>query len=153
MGPPPEMRAKLDKMHADAKAASFNALSTDHRTKVQAIVGQVTAGTVTAREAVQQIDTLLTPDEKSGVFAASKKMRADVRAAMRADHDGPPPDAASHNGPPGPGGPAVGAPGVPPPAGGHEMHRRRPDAGRYLLMMSMTPDQMHALHRKANPTP
>ena len=151
MGPPPEVRAKFEKILADAKAAAYAALAPDHRTKIQAIVAQVVAGTVMPRDAADQIDGVLTADEKRSVLTAAQKAHEEMHAAMGVrEMDGP------HGGPP-PNGPAApGAPSMAGPPGDHDGNReqhRAPNAGRRLLMMSLTPDQMRALRPKAPPKP
>jgi len=150
MGPPPAMTATMDKIHAAAKTSAYGALTPDHRAKVQAIVDQVKAGTVTPRDGGAQIDALLTPDEKTAVLAASKKAHEDMRAAMSAAGYGPPDGGGG--GPPG--GPPPGAgppPGGGPPDGGpggmSGRHRPTPTAGRELIMLSMTPEQMRGMMR------
>lgn len=162
MGPPPEMRAQMEKMRADAKAAAYAPLSSDHRSAVTVIVNQVVAGSLTYRAAVDQIDALLSPNEKTAVLAAEQTSRAAMRArmqAMRGDNGngGPPPSGAP--GGPAPGGPPPGAagssPGGPPPDGmrpdGREAHA--PDAGRYLLTASLTREQMRAARPRPSATP
>jgi hypothetical protein len=148
--PPPEVRAKLERIRSDAKTAAFAALSADHRTAVQGIVDSVTAGTVDARAAARKIDDVLSSDEKSAVGAVAQKSRADMRAAFAAagmTPPGPPPNA----GPPPNGGPAIG--GAPPNAGppggaGAPGGRRGPSAGRFLLGLSLTPAQLRAARPK-----
>jgi hypothetical protein len=119
-GPPsPQQQAAMEKARADGKAAAYAVLSPAHATSVNAIVAQVTAGTLDRRAAGGQIDALLTPDEQKGVLAAAAKARDAMRAAMGA----PPPP------PPGAG---------PPPGGGRF---GPPTAGRFLLMVSLPPRQ------------
>jgi len=124
-GPPPAMRAKMEKILGDARAAAMNALSPGHRDAVAAIVAQNAAGTLDRRAGAQRIDALLTSDERSRVLAVERKLRTDMRALMPGGGlppgGGPPPGA----GPPG--GPPPGAPGF---AG------RAPDPGRFLLMIA-----------------
>jgi hypothetical protein len=117
-GPPPspQQQAAMDKARADAKVAAYAALSPAHLTSVNAIVAQVTAGTLDRRAASGQIDALLTPDEQKSVLMASSKSRDAMRTAMGA----PPPPAGA------------------PPRGGRF---GPPSAGRFLLMVSMAPQQ------------
>jgi hypothetical protein len=133
--PSPQMRAAMDKAHADGKAAAYAALSPAHATQVQAIVSQVAAGTLDRRAAAAQIDALLTPDEQKAVLAAGQKARNEMRAAMAANGMAPPP-----------GPPAAGAP-PPPGAAGPPQYGRfgPPSAGRMLLMLSVTPDQLRSM--------
>jgi hypothetical protein len=127
--PSPAMRAAMEQARAGAKAAAFAALTPAHATGVQAILQQASAGTLDRRAAAQQIDALLTPDERAAVLAAGDKARRDMRAAMRGS-DVPPPPA---GGPP----PAAGAPPGPPPDGRGTFGP--PTAGRLLLMLSLAP--------------
>jgi hypothetical protein len=155
-GPPPAMQAEMGKVHAEAKASAYAALSADHRAKVQSIVDQVVAGGMPMRDAAAQIDTLLTPDEKKAVFAATAHARDEMHAAMAAsgaplpERGGLPPAGGQAGGPP-PGGPGAGAP---PPGAGQgagDRPRRTPNAGRDLLMVSLTPAQWRALRHPAPP--
>ncbi|GAC1413047.1 MAG: hypothetical protein NVSMB64_23280 [Candidatus Velthaea sp.] len=140
-GPPPEIRAQMDKIRSDGHAAAFNALTADHKVRVQAIVDAAAAGKISdPRAAVQQIDAILSPDETKSVLAAGAKMHADMRAL----HDG-----------------AMSAPtGAPPatkPIDGPERPGRpggmRNDAGFVLLMTSLTREQMHAAMPHPSSTP
>jgi hypothetical protein len=133
--PSPQMRAAMDKAHADAKVAAYAALSPAHATQVQAIVSQVAAGTLDRRAAGAQIDALLTPDEQKSVLAAGEKARSEMRAAMAANGMAPPPGPPSAAGPP-----------PPPGAAGPPQYGRfgPPSAGRVLLMLSRAPDQMRS---------
>jgi hypothetical protein len=138
-GPPsPQQRAAMDKARADAKVAAYAVLTPAHLTSVNAIVAQVAAGTLDRRAAGGQIDALLTPDEQKGVLAAAAKSRDAMRAAMQGA-GGP----VGVSPPPG-GGPP---PGGPPGAGGRRFGP--PTAGRFLLMVSMSPRQMRGLQPRA----
>jgi hypothetical protein len=146
-GPPPAMQQQMEKAHAEAKASAYAALSPDHRAKVQAIVDKAVAGTLPPRDASAQIDALLTPDEQKAVLASVQHARDQMHAAMVASgapmpgHDAGPPGAA-----PGAGAPPAGGP----PAG--DGMRHAPSAGRALLMVSVTPEQWHAMrHPDAAP--
>ena len=140
-GPPPEMRAKMEQARGDAKTASYNALSADHRSKVQAVVDKFDAGTLAdPRDAATQIDAILTPDETKAVLAQRQSMRDAMRAAF----------ARSGNA----GGPGV--PGAPGASGGQygrgqgDSPRRaggQADAGRFLLTVSADPDKLRAAMR------
>ncbi len=115
-GPPPEVRAQMEQARTDAKNNAMNALSADHRAKVQAIVSQVENGSLSREDASKQIDRILTPQEQQAVLGQMQKMRDAMHAAMAArNNDG---------GPGGPGGPPGAA------------QRRAPDAGRFLLMLN-----------------
>jgi hypothetical protein len=128
-GPPPAMRAKMDALRSQAKTDAYAALSADHRARVDAIVAQVAAGTLDPRDAGKQIDALLAPDETTAVVAVAEQSRKAMRATFGDMRGGPPP-----------GGPPPGAPEAGPPRGHHA-----PSAGRFLIMVSLTPDQMRAL--------
>jgi hypothetical protein len=136
-GPTPEQRATMEKARADSKAAAYNVLTPAHAAAVTAIVAQVVAGTLDRRAAGGQIDTLLTPDEQKTVLAAAEKSRVAMRAMM--GPGGPPPGA----GPPPPG-------AGPPPTGGARFGP--PSAGRYLLMVSISREQMRSLMPRARST-
>jgi hypothetical protein len=162
MGPPPAVRAKLDAVNAQAKAAGFAALSADHRARVQAIVARVSAGTLDPRSAAAQIDALLTPDEAKAVLGVATASRAQMRAAF--GDAPPPPPPGGPNGAGGPGGPgdapppSDGAPPQPPaahdgPPPGPPGREHRPQTpGSFLMRVSITPEQMRAL-RDANRPP
>ena len=121
----PDLQALRD----TAKTNSFNALSADHRTKVQAIITQFDNGSVAIADAVTQIDAILTPDEAAAVIAQGQAMRDAVRKALA--------DANGGASPPPPG------QGRPPGAGGGGQ-RRPPDAGRILLQLAASPDALRA---------
>jgi hypothetical protein len=183
-GPPspsPELRSMMERVHAEARTAAYAALTPAHTAAVSAIASQVAAGTLDRRAAVQQIDALLTPDERKGVMTAAYNARRTMFEAMAAAGAGPmmerggrpggPPPGGPQSGgrPPGgppPGGPALGgpSPGSPPAAGPPDRGRppvaggppggpggrfRRPSPGRYLLMVSLTPEQMRRLMPRA----
>lgn len=150
--PSPDQRAAFEKARADAKASAFAALTPAHATAVSAIVAQVVAGTLDRRAAAGQINALLTPDESKAVLAAADKSRA----AMRAAGIGPPGRPYGAGGPPNGGGAppqAVGGPpGGGPPAGGPTGGPGRYGqftAGRYLMMVSMSPSQMRSTEPRA----
>jgi hypothetical protein len=111
-GPPPEIRQAMQQARDNAKTAAYNDLSADHRGKVQAIVNQVQSGSLSREDGAAQIDKVLTADESKAVLGESQKMREAMRQAF-----------ANANG------------------GAHGMHRgnRQPDAGRFLLMISLPP--------------
>lgn len=127
-GPSPEMRAQFQHARDDARAAALNDLTPDHRTRVQAIVDQVNAGTLTdLRAAAQQIDAILSPEETTAVLGERTKMMSALHAAM--GNAGP-------------------APQRPPNARGPQSGRSA-SAGRLLLMLAVDPQRMRAL-RAAN---
>jgi hypothetical protein len=99
-----------------AKTAAFNDLSADHRAKVQAIVAQYNNGSIQRDDAVKQIDAVLTPDETKAVLGEEQKMHDAMRQAFA---------------------------GNPRSNGGH---RRAPDAGRFLLMLSASPGNGEPAH-------
>jgi hypothetical protein len=122
-GPPPEVRAKLEALRADAKAALIKALSADHLTKVQASVDQFNAGTLAPPDAVQAIDAVLSPDETKAVLDIQTKLN-DARRALF-----PPP-------------PAMAAPNP------NEAQRKpAPDAGRTVLQLLASPEKLKSLRR------
>jgi hypothetical protein len=113
--PPPDVRAKIEAMRAQYKTAAFNDLSADHRAKVQALIDQVQSGSLDPRDASTQIDAVLSPAETQAVLAEAQKMRDAMHQAFS---------------PPG------GSTDQPPHRDG--MMNRKPDAGRFLLMLSHT---------------
>src|SRR5437588_673866 len=115
----PEQQAEIQTLRDTAKTTSFNALSADHRTKVQAIITNFNGGSVAIADAVTQIDAVLTPDESKAVIAAGQTMR-DAMRKMYEDVNG--------------GSPPPGRQGPPPGAG--QGQRRPPDAGRVLLQLA-----------------
>jgi hypothetical protein len=125
-GPPPPIRQRMDEARDAARTRAIAALSTDHQTKVSAILARIkTGGTTDPRDAVRQIDAILSSKEAQAILAARDKMIADLRAAQagQADSSGPPPPGPPPPGPPGGGfgGPPSGAgfvPGGGPPGGG-----------------------------------
>ncbi len=125
----PEMQAQLQTLRDTAKTTSFNALSADHRTKVQAIVTQFNGGSVSMADAVTQIDAVLTPAESAAVLAAGQTMRDGMRKMYSDANGGSPPPARQ---------------GPPPGAGGGQGQRRAPDAGRILLQLAASPDALRA---------
>ncbi len=81
-GPPPEMRAQMEQLRTQAQTNAMNALSADHRAKVQAIVAQVEGGSLSREDATKQIDALLTPDESRAVLAQGQKMHEAMQAVF-----------------------------------------------------------------------
>ncbi len=126
-GMTPEMQAQVQALRDTAKATSFNALSADHRSKVQAIISNFNSGSVAIADAATQIDAVLTPDESKAVIAAGQTMR-DAMRKMRDDANGgsPPPDRQG------------------PPPGASQGQRRAPDAGRILLQLAASADALRA---------
>ena len=143
-GPPPEMRAKMEQMRGDAKTASYNALSGDHRMKVQAIVDKFNSGSLAdPRDAASQIDAILAPDETKAVLTQRQSMREAMRAAF-AQNGG----SAGAGGQNGPGGQARGGEGPSGQAGSMQHHDGgQADAGRFLLGVSADPQKLHAAMR------
>jgi hypothetical protein len=134
------------------------ALSSDHQTKVSAILARVTAGQLTdARDAAKAIDAVLSPKESQSVLAARDKMLADLRddgagpgpggGGPGPGDGGPPPDGGPGGGGPPPGGGPGMDGGGPPPEGRrhHGGHAMRNDPGFALLMLNLDRDQMRAL--------
>lgn len=126
-GMTPEQQAQLQTLRDTAKTTSFNALSADHRTKVQAIVTTFNAGSVSMADAVTQIDAVLTPSESAAVIAAGQTMRDGMRK-MRDEANG--------------GSPPPGQQGPPPGTG--QRQGRPPDAGRILLQLAASMDALRA---------
>ncbi|MFN2449770.1 MAG: hypothetical protein ABR508_08255 [Candidatus Baltobacteraceae bacterium] len=118
---PPAFRAQMEQLHATAKTNVFNALSADHRTRVQAIINQVNAGTLDRRGAASQIDAFLSPSESQAILAEGKKMHD----AMRQYFAQNPPR----------GGERMGGPGARGRRGTQAQHERTPDAGRMVVML------------------
>lgn len=131
-GMTPEMQAQMQSLRDTAKTTSFNALSADHRTKVQAIITNFNNGSVAIADAASQIDAILTPDESKAVIAAGQTLRAAMRDAMRKAYA----DANGGASPP----PRQG----PPPGAAGQGQRRAPDAGRILLQVAASPDALRA---------
>jgi hypothetical protein len=148
----------MEKIHAEAKMAAFAALTPAHAASVTSITGQVVIGTLDPRSAGKQIDGLLTTDETKAVLAAEQKSRDSMRAAMEAAGVGPMGGPPGMGGPGGRGGPpGMGGPGGAPPdrAGPGGGRRFGHSAGRYLMMVSMTPEQMQKLrpHARSSAAP
>jgi hypothetical protein len=141
--PTADQRATFDKMRVEAKTAAYAALTPAHAASVTTIAGQVAGGTLDRRTAAGQIDALLTPDETKAVLAAADKSRAAMRAAGIGSPGRPP----GAGGPPSSG--AAQPPGGPPPQGAPGGRFGRFTAGRYLLLVSMTPAQMRSLQPRA----
>ena len=132
-GPPPEMRAKMEQMRTDAHTSAYAQLSADHRTKVQAIVDQFNAGKLDHKTASQQIDAVLSPAESANLLKQAQSFHDSMRSMMGGPPPGAPgPPGAPQNGPPPQGGQAMG-----------EHHHHTPDAGRFLLMVSASPDKLY----------
>jgi hypothetical protein len=125
-GPPPEVRAKLEQIRADAKANALKAISADHQTKIQAIITSFEAGSVTPKDAVQQIDGVLSPDETKALLDQEGKMREAQLAAR------PPSDSAS---------PAPQSPERP----------RQASAGRFLLTLLASREKLRDAMRGQRP--
>ncbi len=95
----------------------MNVLTPDHRARVQAIIDQVNANSLDRRAAAQQIDGILSPAEAQAVLEQEQGFRNAMRQAFAAN-----PNAQSYQGQ----GRPMGANGA----------SRRPDAGRFLIMVS-----------------
>lgn len=136
-GPPPQMRTQMEQVRNNAKAAALNALSPDHRNRVQAIVDQVNSGSLDRQAAAQQIDAILTPSESQAVLAQGTKMRDAMRAMFQQQmqNGGQPPmqngQPPMQNGQP----PQGGGPGGWHRDGSRPGQMRTPDAGRMLIML------------------
>jgi len=140
-GPSPEIRAQMQAARDSAKTAAFNDLAPGDRARVQSIIDQVNNGQLTdIRAAVQQIDAILTPAEKTAVLAERSKMMSTMRANMPARTENGPPTAPGPNG----GGPSGGAPTA---HGG--FGRGGNDAGRFLLQLGVSREKMRELRNAA----
>ncbi len=117
-GPPAQVRSQIQQIRSDAKTAAFNALSADHRSRVQSIIDQFNSGSLDRDTAASQIDGVLTPSESQAVLAQQTKMRDALRAAF------------AQSGQSG----STGQGGWHRPGGARGTHRP-PDAGRTLLML------------------
>ncbi|MEA2666509.1 MAG: hypothetical protein QOI11_3453 [Candidatus Eremiobacteraeota bacterium] len=136
-GPPPAVRAQMQQARDNAKTAAFNALSADHRARVQSVVDGISNGTQTdLRAAATQIDGILTPDEQKAVLAERDKMMQTMRANM--------PQGGPNGAGPGPGGQGRGPDGQGNPNG----TRRANDPGRFLLQLSVSREKMRELRQK-----
>lgn len=141
--PSAEQRAMMEKLRADAKASAYNALTPAHRDRVTAIIADVAAGKQDPASAAKLIDDVLTPDEQKAVRDASEASFRARRAAMGA----PPP------GPAGQPNAAQAGPNGPPPRAGEPGGRRfAPSAGRFLLLVSLSREQMRNLMPRARST-
>ena len=134
-----EQRAAMDNVMADAKTATYAALTPAHRDAVMSIVAQVSSGKLDPRSAGKQIDDLLTGGERASIATQAESVRKAMRAAMGAP-DGPPPGGMAANAPPpGPGGAPEGS------------GRYAESPGRFIMMVSISREQMRALrHDRAN---
>jgi hypothetical protein len=144
-GPPPQMRAAMEKARADAKAKAYAGMSADHRAQVDGIVADLAAKKTTdMRGAAQRIDALLSDGEKQNVVAAWQAMRDGMqRRAPNGDAPpgGTPPDGAPPN-------------GMPPASArsGGDLHAPE-SAGAILVRMSLTREQMKVLRPTAEGQP
>jgi hypothetical protein len=126
-GPSPEMRAKMQQIRDDTKAAAYNDLSAGDRAKVQAIIDQVSSGKQTdIKAAVQQIDAAITPVEAKAVVAEGAKMMAQYKTAAPPRPDATP-NAARRGG----------------------MARMMNDAGAILLTVSVSREKLRELRQAA----
>lgn len=117
-GPPAQMRSQLQQIRNDAKTAAFNALSADHRSRVQNIIVQFNSGSLDRQTATQQIDAVLSPAESQAVLAQGARMRDAMRTAFsQGGFGGSMPQGGRHR------------------EGGFGGSRAQPDAGRALLRL------------------
>lgn len=126
--PSPAALSPMRQARSDAKTASWNTLSADHQTKVQAIVDGFNSGTLDIPTASAQIDAVLTPDETSAVQAQAQKLRDAMRAAYSANGGGGQQSGAHLDG------------GR---RGGSRMGKK-PDVGRFLLGLNADRDKWSA---------
>jgi len=121
-GPSADARAAMTQARNDAKTASLNALSADHRAKVQAIVDQFNSGSSTDLVTPPKaIDAILSPGEVTAVLAQETKMRDAMRALN-----------------------ANGQAGAAGPARGNSTRKRTPDAGRFLFSAMASRERLRA---------
>lgn len=125
-GMTPEMAAQLQQIRTDGATATYNALSADHRTKVQAIITQFNSGSLTIPDAVKQIDSILTTDESKAVLDQGRKTREAMRKAFQAANGGSEP------------------PMPPRPQATGQDKRPAPDAGRVLLQIAADQNALRA---------
>jgi hypothetical protein len=125
----PEMRAQMQHLRLDAKTASMNALSAQHRTIVVTTAKQFDDGALSIPEAANKIDAVLTPQEASAVLAEQRKMRAAMRQAFSQA-----------------GGSSFGGR-----RGGGQGAGRTPDAGRFLVQLNASPDKWRAATTQSLP--
>ena len=121
-------QAQMTQARTAAHDASFAALSADHKKTVQMIVDAFDNGKVDILAGAQQIDAVLTPAEAQSVLAEQKKMRDAIRAAREQNGDAN-------------GGGNGGA------GGGYGRHA--PDAGRFLITVSGSPDKVREAMQQA----
>src|SRR5580693_6957539 len=131
-------QAQMTQARSAAHDASFAALSADHKKTVQMIVDAFDNGKVDILAGAQQIDAVLTPAEAQAVLAEQKKMRDAIRAAREQNGDSS--GGGGMNG--GGGGGMNGGGGGGMNGGGGGYGRRAPDAGRFLITVSGSPDKV-----------
>jgi hypothetical protein len=123
-----EAQSEMTQARTAAHDASFAALSADHRKTVQMTVDAFNAGKVDMLAGAQQIDAVLSPDEAQAVLAEQKKMRDAMRAAREQN-----------------GGGGGGGGGYQGPRNGQN---RTPDAGRFLINVSASPDKLREIREQ-----
>jgi hypothetical protein len=131
-------QAQMTQARSAAHDASFAALSADHRKTVQMIVDAFDNGKVDILAGAQQIDAVLSPAEAQAVLAEQKKMRDSIRAAREQNGD------SSGGGNGGGGGGGMNGGG-----GGGGYGRRAPDAGRFMITVSGSPDKVREAMQQA----
>jgi hypothetical protein len=119
------MRAQMMQARDAAKTSALNDLSPDHRSKVQGIVDQFNKGSLSREDAATQIDGVLSPAESNAVLGEEQKFRDSMRQMFPSNGGGMGPGAAADH---------------PQMQGQHG--DRKPDAGRFLLMLSASPDAL-----------
>jgi hypothetical protein len=72
----------MDQARKQAQTDAYNALSADHRAKVQSIVSQMESGTLSPERATVQIEDLLTPEESKAVSARAAQFHSTMRSIM-----------------------------------------------------------------------
>jgi hypothetical protein len=165
----PEMRSALDALRKAKRDEVYAKLSSDHRARVEAIVGRVNSGSLTdVRDAARQIDSVLSYDEGRAIERSGGMHEQGMRehggpgmggpGSMHGDwHGAPPPNGAAPapgaNGAPmrtAMGGPGMGGPGM---MGRHHhgMHGR--DAGMAIIGLSVDEQKLHDLWKAQAPRP
>jgi hypothetical protein len=152
VGPPPELRQRMDQARDAARTGAMTALSSEHQAKVSAVLSRIKAGQLTdLHDAAQQIDAVLTPKEAQAVLAARDTLMDDMRGSRPGSggdgegrDSGPPPGP-----PPGPGMTSDG----PPAEGGRRLagHAMHNDAGFALLLLNLDREQMRSFLTNSHP--
>ncbi len=80
-----QMRTQMMQLHERARAQMLGALSPQHRTYIQNLIGQLaTAAAPNPQAAAQQIDTTLSPGEKQSILNIHSSLRTSSQSLMEA---------------------------------------------------------------------